>query len=259
MAALGRPVAWTLAARGRPAACYRSRVTWIAGVDGCRGGWFRACRHTTTGELRFGVLPSITDVLERTPKPCRVAIDIPIGLPTAGPRDCDRAARARLGSRRSSVFPAPVRATLVARTHAEASRLSAAQDGRRMSAQAFHLLPKIREVDAVLAARPALVRVLSEVHPELSFATWNAGTPMAHPKRSPAGRAERLGLAEHWLGEGVLAAARGDARRNVVADDDILDAIATLWTAHRILEGEAETLPSSPPRDEAGLPMRIVC
>ena len=41
--------------------------------------------------------------------------------------------------------------------------------------------------------------------------------------------------------------------------NDILDAIATLWTAHRILDGMAETLPPSPPQDEAGLPMRIVC
>ena len=43
-----------------------------------------------------------------------------------------------------------------------------------------------------------------------------------------------------------------------VADDDVLDAIACLWTALRIAEGIAETLPENPPKDPEGLPMQIV-
>ena len=39
-----------------------------------------------------------------------LAIDIPIGIPEAGARPADREARALLGPRRNSVFPAPVRA-----------------------------------------------------------------------------------------------------------------------------------------------------
>jgi hypothetical protein len=43
-----------------------------------------------------------------------------------------------------------------------------------------------------------------------------------------------------------------------VADDDILDAFAALWTAERIAPGEAVTLPEVPPRDRHGLPMEMV-
>lgn len=42
------------------------------------------------------------------------AIDIPIGLPPDRPRHCDITARALLGPRRSSVFPAPVRNVIAA-------------------------------------------------------------------------------------------------------------------------------------------------
>ena len=37
-----------------------------------------------------------------------------------------------------------------------------------------------------------------------------------------------------------------------------LDAMAGLWTAHRIADGTAETLPESPPIDDTGLAMEIV-
>jgi predicted RNase H-like nuclease len=43
-----------------------------------------------------------------------------------------------------------------------------------------------------------------------------------------------------------------------VADDDILDAFAALWTAERITSGVAVTLPENKPLDSTGLPMRIV-
>ena len=43
-----------------------------------------------------------------------------------------------------------------------------------------------------------------------------------------------------------------------LVDDDIQDAIAALWTAHRLARGEAKSLPEHPPTDSTGLPMRIV-
>ena len=67
-----------------------------------------------------------------------------------------------------------------------------------------------------------------------------------------------MALAEAWLGEGTLHRARGDYLKQELADDDIIDAIAGLWTAHRVADGTAETLPDSPPLDETGLPMEIV-
>ena len=188
-----------------------------------------------------------------------VAIDVPIGLPERGPRACDREARGLLGARRSSVFPAPVRAAIGATTHEEASARSEAASGRRVSAQTFHILRKIREVDGLLCRDAAARAAFVEVHPELSFRAWNRGRPMAQPKKDAAGRRARLRLAEAWLGRGVLADARGHVRKKDLADDDVLDAIAALWTAVRIARGDAVTVPEDPPRDARGLPMRIVC
>ena len=69
---------------------------------------------------------------------------------------------------------------------------------------------------------------------------------------------ERLALAEHWLGAGILAEARGDYSKTKLSDDDILDSIAALWTAHRIASGQAFALPGRSETDQLGLPMRIV-
>lgn len=243
-------------------------MVWVAGVDGCPRGWFRICRETRSGALRFDLLESPAALWEVAPCPVVVAIDMPIGLPAAGPRACDRAARALLGPRRSSVFPAPVRAAIAAADRAEASRITQAIDGRRVGAQAFGIHPKIRALDQALAASGLRDVSVREVHPELSFRAWNDGVPMAHSKRTAAGRAERLLRVEQWLGADLLTRAResaeagshrtGSHRKRDLADDDILDAVATLWTAHRIVDGRAVRLPDPPPRDALGLPMEIV-
>ena len=113
---------------------------WVAGVDGCSAGWFRACRRLDGRGLDFRVVGSAAELLSVEPVPDVVAIDVPIGLPERGPRACDREARGLLGARRSSVFPAPVRAAIGATTHEEASARSAAASGRRVAAPTFHIL-----------------------------------------------------------------------------------------------------------------------
>ena len=58
------------------------------------------------------------------------------------------ATRRLLGKpRSSSVFPAPVRATLKATNYEEACRLSMNAHGKSMSKQAYEIIAKIREVD----------------------------------------------------------------------------------------------------------------
>ncbi|HEX8298274.1 MAG TPA: DUF429 domain-containing protein [Rubricoccaceae bacterium] len=222
----------------------------LGGVDGCRAGWVVA---TDDGErLAVFVVPTFQDVL--TCVSDLVAVDIPIGLPEAGPRDADRLAR-RASGRPSSVFPVPVRGVLALATHAEASARHRAIDGRGMTRQAFGILPKIAEVAAVLRADLAAARRTFEVHPEVTFAAL-AGAPLAHAKKTREGRAERLAL---------LAGVFGDAPerlapplpRSAVAPDDVLDAFAALWTARRIAAGVARSLPETPPLDAHGLPMAI--
>jgi predicted RNase H-like nuclease len=208
------------------------RATRVAGVDGCRSGWVVAIGGTVHVVARF------TDVLDLDVS--IIAVDMPIGLPDAGPRACDVAARRLLGPRRSSVFPAPVRATLQATTYDNALRLHRAADDRGLSKQAYNLLPKIAEVDDALPD----ARVV-EAHPELAFARL-LGAPAEHSKRAAAGRAERLKA----LGLEAAPRVRG------AAADDVLDAIALTHTARRIAAGCAEVLGDGS-HDRRGRPMSI--
>jgi len=234
-------------------------MAWVAGADGCKGGWIRASRETASGELRFDVCAEAPLLLRTAPSPQVLGIDIPIGLPERGTRACEQEARALLGPRRSSVFPAPIRPALAAGTREEASRITEQLDGgRKVSTQAWGIYPKIRALDALLEQSGEARARVREVHPEVCFWAWNGGEPMRAAKKTPAGRRQRLALAQQWLGAGVLARARDGLARGDVGDDDLLDAIAALWTATRIAQGRARTLPEKPLEDARGLRMEIV-
>jgi predicted RNase H-like nuclease len=222
------------------------RVT-VVGVDGCRAGWVVALAPLSRrGRVTFEIVDRIADVLALDV--AAVAIDIPIGLPDAGTRACDIEARRRLGPRRSSVFPAPVRATLGAATFADALAAHRDADGRGLSQQAFHLLPKIAEVDAAIA-RSDQSRV-REAHPELAFAVL-AGAPLPHAKRTAAGATERLALLAPELGGVRPSVPRGAAL------DDVLDAVVLTTIARRIASGRATQL-GDQARDATGLRMEIL-
>ena len=199
----------------------------VAGVDGCRGGWVVA---GSDGSLT--VVGRIGDVLDGGFD--AVAIDIPIGLPDAGPRRCDVEARRLLGPRRSTVFPAPARRFVDARSFADVAG---------MSLQAFHLLPRIAEVDRVIV--PARQDRVIESHPELAFARLAGGVPLAEPKRTAAGVERRRAL----LGLDEVPRIRGAAAH------DVLDALALVRTARRLADGTAERLGGD--CDGRGLRMEI--
>lgn len=228
----------------------------LRGVDGCRGGWLAVCGGTSGPVLAVDLHPDAASLLAGSWH--LTAVDMPIGLPGSRPRTCDLEARRLLGRRRSSLFPAPPRLTLQARCHAEACSLCRSEQGVGMSLQSFHLLPRIRDLDAELRADRARAARVVEVHPELAFCQWNGGSPLHHGKRTRQGRMERLALVE-GLFPGAWQAIRRRFRRREVADDDILDALAALRSARRIHAGEALLLPggAAVPRDACGLPMRI--
>jgi predicted RNase H-like nuclease len=183
-----------------------------------------------------------------------LAIDIPIGIPLRGARCCDVETRRRLGPRSSSVFPAPIRAVLDAADYAKACAIREATEGKRMSRQAFAILPKIREVDSVLVGGNLPVQV-RECHPEVSFSQW-AGAPLQFPKKPAAGRAERAELIDKvWPGQRVRVSSL--LPRGGFALDDLHDAFAALWTARRLHLGEALLLPATPEFDSKGLRMEI--
>jgi predicted RNase H-like nuclease len=227
----------------------------VAGIDGAPGGWVVVtvhCNENNAADVRL--VPDLLGVMAQIDAGtlAAVAIDIPIGLAEDGARRADVEARQRLGPRRSSVFPAPVRSVLAATTYEEACSRSRAACGKAISKQLFNILPKIREVDALLT--PQRQRRIFEMSPELSLAVL-AGAPMAHRKTTPAGRVERIDALGRVFGpeeiERHLRTARRGARR-----DDILDAFAGAWTARR--HAAARHLQLGGDVDARGLRMEVI-
>jgi predicted RNase H-like nuclease len=230
----------------------------VAGADGCKGGWVCLVRDLGTGAIDARCFASARDLLHQQLIPAVLCIDIPIGLPEKGARDCDVQARRLLGPpRASSVFPAPLRSVLAARSWEEACAIRERIEGKRMSRQAWEIIDKVRDVDRELRSRPELRDRVREVHPEVSFAAW-AGGAMLPPKKSRNGRAERRKLIASYFGPDAYDQVRDRFLVKHVAHDDIADAFAVLWTAERVARAAARTLPAAPPRDSHGLRMEIV-
>jgi len=224
----------------------------LVGVDGCALGWVWVLEHA--GAVRAGVAADAHTLFAMVPTSALVGIDIPMGLPERGPREADRLARQMLGPRGASIFPAPVRAVLEVRDYAHACALHEKTDGRRMSRQAFNLLPKIREVDACLQHRPHLRERVFEVHPETSFAAW-AGAPLRDGKATGAGRRTRAALVEACWPGALARVSKGIPPRLAV---DLIDAFAALWSVKRLQAGTATLLPAVAPRDAVGMRMQLV-
>lgn len=227
------------------------------GVDGCTGGWIAVRRRNDVGQLQMLRRDTLRELLVLTPAPAIVAVDVPIGLLTAGARACDEEARCLLGPRRSSVFPAPLRPTLGSRSHSEASAIRKSVEGKGMSIQAFGILAKVAEVDGLLNAQPRSRAIVREVHPELCFFFLNGRRPLTYAKKTREGQEERLVLLRSQFGPEADSVVAQRSELHCKADD-IVDALVGLWTAERILRGEAVTLPANPPCDALGIRMEMV-
>lgn len=230
-------------------------VTIIRGVDGCQGGWL--CLSLDFNSLKpvVQLFPDAKSLLESAVGAI-TAIDIPIGLPSDKSRECDIEARRLLGPRRSSVFPAPVRNAIEADSYDFACTASQKAGGKRLSKQTYAILPRIRELDWLLRQKPDLVNTVFEVHPEVCFYYWNNRRPMRYSKHSGFGFMERFQLVEQSY-RGVAEEIRQSIQPKDASDDDILDALAALWTAGRIHSGKADCISTEQEEDEFGLPMQM--
>lgn len=160
-----------------------------------------------------------------------IGVDIPIGLPADGPyRRADRDARRTVSA--STVFPTYPRIVYEAGSHADAVAMCRAHDWPGISRQSFGLWQRISEV-APYEGRA------HEVHPEVSFQQLN-GAPLRASKHSWNGFfLRRRLLADHGLHI-------PDQLTEPLPLIDVLDAAAVAWTAQRIANGEAVTLPADP-------------
>ena len=260
-------------------------MAWIAGVDGCKGGWIAVYAFLEDGkisdmECHVEVcdgrgehakhrLSCAFDAVMACPSPLdAVAVDMPIGLLEKGGRDCDEAARKKLGKRSRSIFSAP--ASVVLEEWRTGGTYDQAKAKKSLSRQSWALVPKIAEVARYLENHRGEGRRIHEAHPEVSFAELNGGEPMCYPKKTLAGLVERRALMKDFFGTRLVEmedkAPECDYGKRA-APDDFYDALACLWTAHRILKGKAHALcgvddtrklADCTPKDKDGLPPRIV-
>ncbi|QKV96800.1 DUF429 domain-containing protein [Streptomyces sp. NA02950] len=221
----------------------------VVGVDACPTGWIAVTLRAgafTGAETASG----LAELLSRVPDATVVAVDMPLGLLDTGPRQADTLAVAMMAPHRSRVFPVPPSEVWQEEDYAAANQCCRRLTGRGMSRQTWGLAVKLREANA---CRDGGDYRLHEVHPEVSFAAMNGSVPVAWSKKSWNGQAVRRGL---LVGEGIaLPDDLGPAGR--VPPDDLLDAAAAAWSAHRIARRTARSLPDPPELTAAELPVAI--
>jgi predicted RNase H-like nuclease len=228
----------------------------VLGVDGCSGGWIAASRDPH-GLITCTRVDTIAQLMNGPERPRVIAVDVPIGLVEIGARQCDVEARRLLGVRRNSVFPAPIRPILTAKSYLDALNIGNRVEGKGLSKQAWAIVPKIVEVDGLLRADPKRQEIVREVHPEVCFYHLNGKRPMSMPKRTAQGHSDRITLLRQWGGSFIdaVVATRRDLR---CQPDDIVDAMVALWTAERVERGIAISIPTTPPLDMDGLRMELM-
>jgi predicted RNase H-like nuclease len=235
----------------------------VAGVDGCKAGWFVAIVDVLKHDQCFFDLKEVfvakdfAEVISRTTDCVFICVDIPIGLSDGDkPRECDIAARKLLrGPRASSVFPAPIRPCLKAKDYKTACQISQQYCGKRLSKQSFVIMKKISEVDELMTQE--LQNRVREIHPEILFWALNNSHPMQHNKKTLVGRNERMKLLSPIFSELEKLVVEAHKPKQV-APDDILDSLAAAWTAGHVVIGNFKTLPEKPENDSRGLRMEIV-
>ena len=253
------------------------------GIDGCKAGWLAVFLQ---GERAwFAVAATLEAVLANT-SPALVLLDMPIGLsggdalapdgiaPIAQ-RQVDKAVRALMPGKGSSVFTPPSRAALHAKDYRHACDINQQQVGSKLSKQAFYIAPKIQQVDAFLRAHKSMQKLVREAHPELCFAGLNpaslksmalsgrkkALTPLLTSKKTAEGRAARMQLLQrHWpSAEALCAEVQKSTLKKEVALDDVLDAMCLALTAQLGLRHNSlETVTQGRTVDDCGLPMELV-
>jgi predicted RNase H-like nuclease len=241
-----------------------NRNAWLAGVDGCPGGWVAAFVRPHGGEVLVRIVPRFADVLAAPERPAVIAVDMPIGLPERtgpGGRAAENSVRPLLGARQSSVFSVPSRAAIYATEYGEACRVAQAtsEPPRKVSKQLFNIAPKIREVDECLRGDPDAPGRVFEVHPELAFWRLNGGRALTEPKKVKS-RPYEPGLTLRrslLIAAGLPETAVDGVPPKGAAADDLLDALACATIARRIHAGIAQPFPNPPPRDAFGLAMAI--
>jgi predicted RNase H-like nuclease len=226
-------------------------MSWVAGVDGCKHGWFAVFFEPEKIQHHADRFDTLRDVVDARYEPVVLAVDIPIGLlknAEKGGRECDRIARRLLRQpRASSVFSPPVWTALPYETNYRAAlRANRASSPLRVGIpkQCHALFPKIREANALPSNE--LNKRIFEVHPELCFYEINDGKALRHSKKAKngVGIEERCKVLRRTIFRNLLSEILAE-RPPGVSKDDALDAIAACWSAIRIQAIPRQSIPTN--------------
>jgi predicted RNase H-like nuclease len=221
----------------------------VVGADAWARGWVAVALEA--GQVvRVWANASLPDLLASEPDQTVIGVDLPLGGLPDDWRTADREAKQLLGAQHSKVFAVPPRPVWDEPTYAEANARCRAVTGAGLSVQAYRIVPKMVEAER---ARDAGPHDMYEIHPELVFVAL-AGGLLPYGKKTWNGQLAR----RHLLADvGVVLT---DALPEVgeVPANDVLDAAAVAWGAHRVGLGIARRLPDPPDQfDHRGRPIVI--
>ena len=132
----------------------------ILGIDGSKSGWVGVKQSSKQeGTLEILFKNKLIDFL--SPDIDLIIIDMPVGLDKniqQGGRLVDKEARKRLLKRKSSIFNAPIRDVLKAKSYNEANTISK-NKGLGISKQSWNLIPKINELDQILQIKILIINL----------------------------------------------------------------------------------------------------
>lgn len=219
-------------------------MSLLVGIDGCKSGWFSVWQRKD-GIIQSSIFLHLHALREffKQEKHLIIGIDMPVILSDVSPRRADQLARKLLSKRASCVFTAPTPRVLMQLSYEKASAVSKRLFGKSMSKQSWYLFPKIRDVQTVI--HDEWIDIY-EVHPELSFRAMNHEKVIQESKKSNEGFLVRSLLIQRYFKSFNFESIRKQYTKKEVSNDDILDAIAVLWSTKRIASNEACFLPNDP-------------
>lgn len=226
------------------------------GADGCKGGWITAI--ISKDNLKIEKFTSLLEAVKKYPDFDEFLVDMVIGLQSNSNHvRPDTYARKIIRERSSTVFPAPCRQAVYAKTIADAYQENERVLGKKFTPLTVGIIPKILEVDTFLQNNPQYKNKIKESHPEVCFARLNGSTILSR-KSEMDGMEERIRLLKQYIPELNLHMVSALTKSMKCSIDDIVDAICLAVTANLVSQGRFEVIPENPMSDETGLLMQMV-
>ena len=126
--------------------------------------------EATTETTDISTEPSLLNIWHKYRNQAKeILVDIPVHLRSEGDRECDQEAKDFLGSRGNTVFWTPNSDAIAAEYYDDA----VARNTRGLGSHSWGLIPRIREVNALLDEFETACATVYESHPEVCFKAYH--------------------------------------------------------------------------------------